>query len=130
MVHQIINKKNIPLLALFLIITQLFSSCYYDKEDVLYENYYAQNQCDTTNISFSNDIMPIIQGNCATTGCHVQGGTGSGIFVNYNGVMEKVNNGSFEKRVLVDKNMPPAAPLSDCQQSMIRAWLNAGAPNN
>ncbi len=130
MAHQIIKLLSFRFLALLLGISFIASSCYYDKEDVLYENYYAQNQCDTVNVSFSNDIMPIIQGNCATTGCHVQGGSGPGIFVNYNGMMEKVNNGSFEKRVLIEKNMPPSAPLSDCQQAIIRAWLKAGAPNN
>ena len=130
MVHQTIKKNPIFLFALFAGLILMFSSCYRDNEEDLYKNYYSQDQCDTSNISFANDIMPIIQGNCATTGCHVQGGAGPGIFVNYNGVMDKVNSGTFEKRVLIDKNMPPAAPLSACQQTLIQAWLNAGAPNN
>ena len=130
MVHQTIKKTPIISFALLVGVLLLFSSCYKDNEEDLYKNYYAQNQCDTSNVRFSTDIMPIIQGNCATTGCHVQGGTGPGIFVNYKGVMDKVNSGTFEKRVLIDKNMPPAAPLTDCQQQQIQAWLNAGAHNN
>lgn len=130
MVHQTIKELPVLLLAFLGAVLLMLSSCYKDNEEDLYKNYYSQNQCDTSNVSFASDIMPIIQGNCATTGCHVQGGAGPGIFVNYNGLMEKVNSGTFEQRVLIDKNMPPAAPLSVCQQNLIRAWLNAGAPNN
>ncbi len=130
MVHRTIKKAPVLFLALMGASLLMLSSCYKDNEEDLYKNYYSQGQCDTVSVSFSSDIMPIIKGNCAISGCHVQGGTGPGIFGNYNGVMDKVKNGTFEKRVLIDKNMPPAAPLSDCQQSLIRAWLNAGSPNN
>ncbi len=130
MVLQAIKKFPLSFVVLVGIALLMLSSCYKDNEEDLYKNYYSQDQCDTASVSFSKDIMPVIKGNCAISGCHVQGGAAPGIFTNYNGVMDKVKNGTFEKRVLIDKNMPPAAPLSDCQQSLIRAWLNAGSPNN
>ena len=106
----------------------LATACYYDNEEDLYQ--FTNTGCDTTNVSFKNDIEPILQGNCSISGCHVAGGGGPGIFTNYAGVMEKVNNGTIRNRVLVQKDMPPGAPLTDCQLNLIRAWLDAGAPNN
>ena len=102
-------------------------SCYYDNEEYLYP---AEPVCDTMDVSFSNDIMPIIQGNCSISGCHVAGGSGNGIFEGYAGVKAKVDNGSLHQRVVVDKNMPPNAPLNECQIAQIDSWINAGAPNN
>jgi hypothetical protein len=104
--------------------------CYYDNEEELYELWYAQNVCDTLNVSYSQDIKPIIDGQCATSGCHVAGGTGNGIFDNYNGVKAKVDNGSMMDRVVMTRDMPPSVPLSDCNVQKFQAWINAGAPNN
>lgn len=128
MVHRIINAMHIAGLAIVLAVG--LSGCYYDNEEELYQYYYEENACDTTAVSFSEDIFPIIQGNCATTGCHVAGGSAPGIFSNYAGVMDKVNNGSFENRVLVQRDMPPNGSLTDCQINLIQAWLNAGSPDN
>lgn len=128
MVHRITKHSWLSLMAALLLIG--LSGCYYDNEEELYQYYYQQNACDTSSISFSGDIFPIIQGNCATVGCHVAGGSAPGIFSNYAGVMDKVNNGSFENRVLIQRDMPPAGALTDCQINLIQAWLNAGAPDN
>lgn len=125
-----ITKHVLKLGMIVVLLSMVMAGCYYDNEEDLYQYYYQDNTCDTVGVSFSNDIMPIIQGNCATIGCHVQGGTGNGIFENYAGVKAKVDNGSLKSRVLVQKNMPPSQPLGDCSMSLISAWINAGAPNN
>lgn len=104
----------------------LLSACYYDKEDLLY----GDLQCDTTNVSFSQEILPIIQNSCAITGCHVQGGSGNGIFENYIQIKSKVDNGSFAQRVLVQQDMPPSGSLSNCQIEHLMQWINDGALNN
>lgn len=106
------------------------SGCYYDKEDELYEYYYRAHQCQTDSLSYSADIEPIVRGHCATTGCHVAGGSGNGIFENYAGVKTKVDNGSLLTRISVTKDMPPSGPLNSCQVSQIEAWILAGAPQN
>lgn len=103
------------------------SSCYYDKEEELYPN---NGVCDTTSISYATNIEPIIDGKCATSGCHVGGGSGNGIFDSYNAVKAKVDNGSFANRVLVVKDMPPSGLLTECQLKWIELWIAAGAPNN
>jgi hypothetical protein len=116
------------LLLFFLPIVLSLNACYYDNEEELYPS--DKLTCDTIGISFSQDIFPIFQGNCSTVGCHVAGGSAPGIFENYAGIKSKVDNGSIEVRVLVRKDMPPARPLNECQLLQIRAWLDAGAPNN
>jgi hypothetical protein len=102
------------------------SGCYYDKEDLLYGN----DDCQVDAVSYSMDIEPIINNSCATSGCHVQGGSGNGIFDAYAGVKAKVDNGSFRQRVIADRDMPPGTPLTNCQIKYIEEWLNQGAPNN
>ena len=129
MERPIINK-NIKGWLLLCVIGVVASGCYYDNEEDLYENYYSNNKCDTTDVSFSDFIMPLVDGNCATTGCHVAGGAGNGILMNYQNVKAKVDNGSFRERVIVQQNMPPNEPLTECQLNKIESWLDAGAPNN
>ncbi|MFC2176550.1 hypothetical protein ACFLR1_06245 [Bacteroidota bacterium] len=121
--------KHLGIPTLLLACISLFSSCYYDNEEELYEIYNAGNNCDTTGVSFSKDIMPMIQGNCIT-GCHTAGGSGSGIFENYNAVKAKVDNGSLNNRVVVMQNMPLGAKLTTCQIEQMQAWILKGAPNN
>lgn len=123
-------KKDLKILSvLFFSSMLMFSSCYYDNEEELYEYYNQANPCDTAAVSFANDIMPMIQGNCIT-GCHVAGGSGNGIFENYNEVKAKVDNGSMMQRVVVNQDMPPGGSLTDCQISQVQAWILNGAPNN
>lgn len=100
--------------------------CYTDKEDLLY----GDDQCDTAMVSYAMDIAPIMQNSCATVGCHVQGGLGNGLLENYTQVKAKVDDGSFRQRVLVQRDMPPAVPLTDCQLAHIQQWIDDGAPNN
>ena len=122
-------RKIIKGTLLFAVLSVL-GGCYYDNEEELYEYWYQQNTCDTVDVSFQEDIFPIIQGNCATTGCHVAGGSGNGIFENYANVKAKVDNGSFHNRVVVQRDMPPSQPLNDCQIAQIDSWINQGAPDN
>lgn len=117
--------NKIVKIAVMLLIFGL-SACYYDSEEELYGGL----PCDPVNVSFSKDIMPLIQTECALSGCHIQGGLGTGIFSNYQNVKAKVDNGSLKNRVIVQRDMPPSSPLSDCQIAHIEAWINEGALNN
>lgn len=116
----------IKLLIIMIFVPIFFASCYTDKEDLLYGNI----ECNTENVSFNNDILPIIKTRCATSGCHVQGGSGLGIFENYNQIKSKVDNNSLARRVLELKDMPPSSPLTACQIEYFRTWIEAGAINN
>ncbi len=119
------NRLNLILYTIILL-SLFLPACYYDKENLLY----GSVDCDTSEVSFSNHILPIVQASCATSGCHTQGGGGNGIFENYNQVKDKIDNNSFYDRVIVAQDMPPGEALNDCQILLIQTWLDQGAPNN
>ena len=100
--------------------------CYYDSEEELYPN--GPEACDTAYASFSSDILPIIQGNCA--GCHP--GQGGAPLENYAQMKAKVDNGSLNLRVLINQDMPPdgSTALNQCQKLLIQSWLAQGAQDN
>ncbi len=101
------------------------AGCAFNKEDELY----GDAACDASQVRYQADIRPIIANRCATPGCHVQGG-GSFTLENYAQLKAKVDDGSFEQRVLVVRDMPPGGPLTDCQIIFIQEWVSRGAPND
>ena len=117
-------RKTLPILSAILILSQ---GCYNDNVEELYE--FEDPNCDTLDVSFSNQVFPIIQGNCSITGCHVAGGNGM-LLENYNNVKAYVDNGTMFDRVVNTQDMPPSQPLTSCQIDQIDSWINAGAPNN
>lgn len=102
------------------------SGCYYDVEAELYPDTCAVPDV----VSWTTDIQPVINASCATSGCHVTGGTGPGNMESYEGVKAKVDDGEFQIRVLQEQNMPPSESLSNCTLQIIQAWVDAGAPQN
>lgn len=105
----------------------LLSSCYYDNEEELYPN---APECDTTAVTFSVHVQPIILASCAISGCHVAGGTAGFNLETYSEIKAKVDDGSFMNRVIVQQNMPPNGDLSSCELEQLKIWINEGAPNN
>ncbi len=127
--HRFLPKTmNMPWLLLALFgLAAAWSGCYYDNELELYG--IGQMECDSIG-TFADNVKPILDGNCSISGCHVPGGTGPGLFENYDQVKSFVDNGRLEERVLVQRNMPPTGPLTNCQLQLIQTWIDAGAPDN
>ena len=103
--------------------------CYYDNQEELYPN----NFCDTANVTFSGTVNPIIQSKCATPGCHVTGGSGTGNFTDFNAFSQQVENGRVLRSIKRDPAgipMPPSGGLRDCEVRQIELWIAAGAANN
>lgn len=109
-----------------ILISVSLQSCYNDSEEAIY----GDVTCDVTDVTYTDDVAPIINSSCATTGCHVAGGSGPGNFNDFSDLAGKVSNGSFENRVLVQQTMPPDAPLQACELEILQAWLDSGANNN
>lgn len=101
------------------------SSCYYDNEEELY----PLESCDLTEVTFSQDIKPIIESNCAVPGCHVPG-TGRVDYTSFQGLQIVINDGRLKQRAVVQRTMPPTGPLNSCDISKIEVWLDNGALNN
>jgi hypothetical protein len=95
------------------------------------ENFICENACDTTNVTFSGSIQPLVSTNCA--GCH-SGSSPSGTIslTNYTEIAAIATNGMM-MTVLTNGPttiMPPSGALPACKVDMVRIWVDAGAPNN
>ncbi len=99
--------------------------------------------CDPQTVYFVQEILPIIQGSCAISGCHDPSSAQDGVILN--NYLNIVNTGDIDPgnaggsdlyEVLVeddpDKVMPPPGntPLSSEAIAMIANWINQGASNN
>jgi hypothetical protein len=96
------------------------------------KNNKCSNKCDTTNVTFSVNVWPIIDATCR--GCHSGSGASGGVKItNYNQVKTIVDNGFLENvlsRKGPRKPMPPGGPLEKCATDQIRIWIAEGAKNN
>ena len=103
------------------------NSCYYDNEEVLYPN----NFCDTSIVTWSGTIQPLITSRCATTGCHVSGAQLPDLST-YAGVRAQADNGRIRARAIIGSPsiMPQSGKLPACEIQKLDIWLQAGAPNN
>ena len=111
------------ILALFILV--LFYSCSSDN----LEEYYGIVDCSSEVISYADDIVPIIDTNCAIPGCHVSG-TGLPDWTKYENVAA---NAQKIKEYTFDGVMPPSTSgksLTIEQVREISCWVNSGAPNN
>lgn len=100
------------------------NGCYYDKEDQLYPNLTG---CDSTNVTFSASIQPIISSRCSINGCHVAGAQVPDLSTYTNIV---ANIARVKVRAMDLKTMPSSGPLSTCEIAKLQKWINAGTPNN
>ena len=115
-----------------------FAGCYNDKGDQLYVPPLAST-CDTSSVSFSTDIMPILTSSCNIAGgCHDAAGqstsgynftTYAGIqtIANYNILINDINGTPSAGHNTMPKNLPK---MSACDINKITAWVNKGAQNN
>lgn len=120
------------LLLLFLGLSFSLSGCYYDDEETLYA-LITPAVCDTTNVTYTNDIIPILQRECYA--CHGSSAPGGGYILNtFTGLLVSVNDGSLLGAVAHApgfSQMPKGGnQLPDCEIQFIRTWINQGAPNN
>lgn len=92
------------------------------------------NNCDTlANISYANDIQPILARSC--TGCHNNSSQGGDYnLANYPGVSISVNNGSLIGATEHSNGYSAMPPNSDkipsCDIKTLKVWIQEGALNN
>jgi mono/diheme cytochrome c family protein len=102
------------------------TACYYDNEQTLY----GGNTCDTTAVSYSTDIRPILDANCIS--CHAPGGEQeTSPLVTYEDMKKYTSDRNVVDRTNGSSSlMPPSGKMSSCNVALIEAWVNDGAPNN
>lgn len=91
-------------------------------------NHEASEPCSSVVVDYQTDIKPIISRSCASQGCH-NSSNGLGNFNDYDQLNAKCNDGSFQRRVLWKKDMPPSA-LDACDFIKLRKWFNEGHKKN
>lgn len=124
------TMKKLMILALIAL-----SGCYYDNEEELYPNV---AECDTTNVTYSGTVLPILQENCFI--CHAANPPEGGIYlgdytsISAAGKIAAGQPGSLYGAVSHNPNNSPmpkgGAQLSDCKIRQIKVWIDAGTPNN
>ncbi len=128
-------KKIISVISVLGLIVLLSTTegCYYDKAQLLYPT----STCDTTNVTYSGTIKPVINAYCSSCHSTAAGPTsGAGYIldtyagfydatVTKNRLMGSVNHASGYSA------MPKGGgQLTSCTLSQFQAWINAGAKNN
>lgn len=123
-----LNRYKTHGILLILLLGAFLSSCYYDNEEELYP--FENLNCDTLSvITYANKIQAIANSNCAISGCHTGVNPTGGIKLEtYQQMKAIADNGKLGDRVLVQQNMPPSGPLSNCDLEAIQVWINNGAP--
>lgn len=121
------DLKTIKCLLAFSI--WLLLSCHYNVEEELYETI----DCITTDISYAQDILPILELDCF--GCHsTEADFGNVTLEGYSQISQYVSDGSLLGSVSYDGGFSPmpkgGAKLLDCEIAKIDAWIIDGAPNN
>ena len=118
-------NKNI--LTVLILISILSVGCFYDVEEELYPT----TECETVNMSYVNDIVPILENN----GCNSCHGDLASLDLNsYADLKPYVDNGSFLGSIKHEDSyraMPDNSPKIDpCLILKLEAWIADGAPNN
>ena len=122
-----------PVLLIFismLSIPLLLTHCTYDNE----VEKYMDMACDTSNVTYSNTIQPILENNCYT--CHnaedASSIGGNIVLDNYQAVQEKATRIlNAVQHAEGYSNMPKGQPkLDECTIAKIRIWVEEGALNN
>ena len=127
--------KKLMLFALpFFVVALLPMACTKDKTPIPVE------ACVPGKVYFQNDVMPIINSNCAKSGCHDAATAEEDLnLTTYAGVMKIVRPGHPAGSKIMevigsqsDEVMPPPpnTPLSAEQAGIIGQWISQGALNN
>lgn len=121
--------RFIAITFLFTLMITFWSGCYYDNEEELY----PFESCETTNMSFTTDILPLFDQNCNV--CHASSqALGNVILDSHAEVKKQVDAirllGAIRHEVGFSA-MPQGQPqLTSCAIDKIASWVAAGAPNN
>jgi hypothetical protein len=112
----------------------VMAGCYYDNAETLYPQ--LTSGCDTTQVTFSGTIKPILQNYCLV--CHstaqAAGSGGSVKLEAYTDVKKSVDNGKLwgaSSQASGYSPMPKGGgKLDNCTLLKLKKWINDGAVNN
>jgi hypothetical protein len=119
-------------IIIFLISFIIFNGC---KKDIGYPESKTNSQnssaCDSSSVTYTNFVANVMSSNCTFSGCHNSGSSVD--LTTYASLKLKIDDGTFNNRVLVQKDMPPSyssgpVSLDACALGKLKKWINNGAP--
>jgi len=123
-------KKNfLFIITVSALITFVLQGCLKDKGIVPLP---PETHCDSLNVSYNLDVKPIVNTNCAITGCHLPGGIGPGNFSSYDvfsGVSQTVAI-RIQLPFSDTHHMPQGGVLPPEDIEKLLCWIENGAKNN
>ncbi len=133
MEKSIYIKKSLKNSVIVFFISVGFTACFYDKADVVYPT--TASACDTTTITYSNQIVSIVNAQCNYCHGSAANSIGGGIYLNtYAAMQPYIKNGSFLNSILQNGKasaMPKnGSKMDNCSILKIQSWINKGAINN
>lgn len=85
-------------------------------------------------ICFTDQVLPIFQNSCGTSGCHDAKSSESGyVFTDYASIMKSITPGNASKSKAYQAMtstillMPPDNALPESKRTIIRIWIEQGA---
>jgi len=93
----------------------------------------ADASCDTSNVTYSGTIAPLVAQRCG--GCHGGGSPQGGLnFSTWSGLNAVAMDGRLEAAIRHQAGVPAMPPvgaqLPDCRIQQFLIWIDTGAPNN
>jgi hypothetical protein len=125
-------KRKYLSFVTFVTILIFTASCYYDNEEALYPQ--LSSSCDTSNVTFSGTIAPILANNCLS--CHsnaMAASAGNNIRLeNYADVQSSKTaiSGSINHTGSYSPMPKNGAKLKACSITQFDIWVKNGALNN
>ena len=122
--------KTTFLFIIFILMTVINSSCYYDKYNEIYPASFSDTCDPSLSVTYTAVVRDIIAQNCLS--CHSSNvRNGDVVLETYNDVKSHADDGSLTGSI-EGKNgfvrMPPAAALRSCDIEQIKTWINNGTP--
>ena len=122
-------KRLITPVITIVIFLFIVVSCYYDNEEALYPA--LNNSCDTTNVTFSATITPVLNSYCTT--CHSGSAPSGGITLTSFATVQAQASSGILMNALNGKGvpiMPLSGSLSACKIEQFQIWIRNGMLNN
>jgi uncharacterized membrane protein len=122
--HFLPDRRAWLMLPIITVMATVMTGCYYDKAELLYPD--GGVNCSAVAATYTK-VQTIMAAKC--NGCHsARNAAGGTVLETYDQVKSKASR--IRQRAIVEKTMPPAAPLSSEEIAILECWIGSGTPNN
>ena len=110
------------------------SSCYYDNIEEMHPEVGLTENCDSTGVTFTKDIKPILEQYCGTgdVSCHSNNNTNQNPSLASYVDDSLAAHGDLLASIVQDGSVKPmpynGGKLSDCKINKFKAWINNNLP--